>query len=91
MWNCPTCREMFPFHDICDDEFHFIDADIDITMELLEMKEKVSVFDYDVFNFSQYKKSVLEKNVEPDDKAYDKFMEVFTTLYNQCCPLKRYL
>ena len=62
---------MFPFYNICDDEFHFINADIDISMELLAMKENVSIFDNDVFNFSHYKKSVLEKDVDPDDNYYD--------------------
>ena len=62
---------MFPFHDICDDEFDFISADIDISMELLAMKANVSIFDNDVFNFSHYKKSVLEKDVDPDDDDYD--------------------
>ena len=70
-WNCSTYREMIPFYNICDDEFHFINADIDISMELLAMKENVSIFDNDVFNFSHYKKSVLEKDVDPDDNYYD--------------------
>ena len=39
-------------------------------MELLGMKENVSIFDDDVSNFSHYKNYVFEKDVDPDDN-YD--------------------
>ena len=70
-WFCPTCKAIFPFHNICDDELQFISMETRLDMKHYELQHTCTSLDVDIFECSKYKQNEYERNIDPDRNYFN--------------------
>lgn len=69
-WYCLFCSQIFPFHEIDDDEFFILNSTIDININLASIYKESLDFSFKPFNFTEYSSSDLQNEIDPDNNFF---------------------
>jgi len=67
---CPKCIEIFPFHQLDDDEFTYINSRINISEKLFNVYNKCANLTLQCFDKSGHSESRWDNNIDPDSNYY---------------------
>ena len=70
-WFCKFCEEVFPFHNISNSD---LSCNLSISSSLCEkydLYEKCSIFNFETFNYSEFRSSDFEQNIDPDNNFFN--------------------
>ena len=63
-WYCFKCCELFPYYNINDDEFDFMNLSVDIDFDRYDLIQKCMKYDEEVAKLREYKASDFENDLE---------------------------
>ena len=63
---CEVCINVFPYSSISNDEFKFINSDLNVDANLYNIYEQCSVFNFKSFNISKFNCCDFENDIDPN-------------------------
>lgn len=70
-WHCQNCEEIFPYYNISDEEFVFINSRIDLGENLFDLYKETSDLNFKPFSYTEYLTSDFQQDIDPVNNFYN--------------------
>lgn len=66
-WYCELCKHVFPFQNIDDDEFTYINDRFDVNYEAYELYSSLKALKYEAFSYTSFTGCDYENGIDPEN------------------------
>ena len=70
-WYCAGCTNIFPYHDVNEDEFQFLHLNDDMNESKFEIYKKCCDIEFECFKFNEYNISDKQSSADPVNHFYN--------------------
>lgn len=70
-WFCFDCENLFPFHDIDDDDFTVINSSLDLSLNLAHIYRESLDFAFKPFDYTEFSSTDFQQEIDPDNNFFN--------------------